>query len=76
MAADETWAMRVFLARASARFELVEAGVMDAHEALEGLLPALSMLIEDRRDCQCAREIGAAWEAQQRARGRSRTVWR
>ena len=65
---DEAWAKRVFLARAAARLALVEGGAMDINTAFDGLLPMLETLIEDRRACQCAREIGAAWEAQDRQR--------
>ena len=39
----------VFLARAAARFELVEAGVMELGEAFDGLLVCLQ--------CTCSREM-------------------
>jgi hypothetical protein len=43
-----------FLARAAARFELVQVGVMDIDEAFEGLIVSLQ--------CACSREMLARWE--------------
>jgi hypothetical protein len=43
-----------FLARAAARFELVEAGAMDVETAFDGLVDSLS--------CTCTREVCARWE--------------
>ena len=43
-----------WLARASARFELVQSGEMDIDEAFDGLVVYLS--------CPCEREIVQRWE--------------
>ena len=43
-----------FLARAVARFELVEAGAMDIDEAFDGLVISLQ--------CSCSRELVERWE--------------
>ena len=43
-----------FLARAAARFELVEAGVMEIGEAFDGLIACLQ--------CSCSREMIERWE--------------
>jgi hypothetical protein len=44
----------VFLSRAAARLELVEAGEMTLDEAFDGLVSGLS--------CQCSRELVERWE--------------
>lgn len=41
----------VFLLRASARFDLVEAGAMEIEEAIMGLAPAFYQLVHPMCDC-------------------------
>jgi hypothetical protein len=47
-----------FLARASARLILVEAGEMDIAEAFDGLIKAFEAIAP----CQCDRELLDRWE--------------
>jgi hypothetical protein len=53
-----------FLARAAARFELVDAGLMEIVEAYDGLVAGLP--------CACARDTVERWERMDahRAKGR------
>lgn len=53
-----------FLARASARLLLVEAGEMDLAEAFDGLVQCLT--------CACTREMVERWERSSRPQKRGR----
>jgi hypothetical protein len=53
-----------FLARAAARFQLVEAGELDLETAFNGLVAGLS--------CPCDRDRIARWEQQDRRPRRQR----
>jgi hypothetical protein len=53
-----------FLARAAARFQLVEAGELDLETAFNGLVAGLS--------CPCDRDRIARWEQQDRRRPKRR----
>jgi hypothetical protein len=59
----------IFLARASARFLLVEAGTLKIDDAITGLIPAFRE-IAGIAPCACAREIVARMERYRPARAR------
>jgi hypothetical protein len=67
---------RAFLLRASTKFELVEAALQDADEAIDDLEHALHML---RPCCTYEREMVERWERWDRERGwdrQRRQQWR
>jgi hypothetical protein len=53
----------IFLARAAARLDLVETGVMELDEAFDGLVSSLS--------CGCSREMVERWEPSTSRKGRA-----